>query len=41
MIINIVFGLILLGWLIAIIWAFNKTDSSKKGSNFQSNDLSL
>ena len=30
MIINIVFGLILLGWLIAIIWAFNKIDSLKE-----------
>ena len=31
MIINIVFGATLLGWLIAIIWAFNKVDSPKKG----------
>jgi Na+/proline symporter len=31
MIINIVFGLTLLGWLIAIIWAFNKVDNPKKG----------
>jgi Na+/proline symporter len=42
MIINIVFGLTLLGWLIAIIWAFNKLDSPKKGgTKFQSNDPSL
>jgi len=42
MIINIVFGATLLGWLIAIIWAFNKVDSPKKGgTKFQSNDPSL
>jgi len=42
MIINIVFGLTLLGWLIAIIWAFNKLDSPKKGGmKFQSHDPSL
>ena len=42
MIINIVFGTTLLGWLIAIIWAFNKVDSPKNGgAKFQSNDPSL
>ena len=31
MIIHIIFSAIITGWLIAIIWAFNKVDNPKKG----------
>lgn len=31
MIINVVFGATVLGWLIALVWALNRVDSPKKG----------
>lgn len=31
LIVNIVFGVTILGWLIALVWAMNKVDDPKKG----------